>query len=248
MNHLFKAGASATALQLKKKLWQQFSIAAFLIVFSHAAFAQTKIGIRAGANFAKVSVRDEAGKKQETDYVPGFQIGLTVDVPLVEDVYLQPGFAYALKGFKNNNGGYYGYGENFKAKADYIELPINILYKPTVGKGKLLLGAGPYLAYGTGGSWNSATSAVIGDINIGNTGEIIFRNDAAEGHNLNSYTYGRPLDYGINVLTGYEFAGRFSIQLEGQLGLANLVPDFGDYKPSGKLKNNAFGISLGYKF
>ena len=37
----------------------------------------------------------------------------------------------------------------------YIEIPVNLLYKPVVGNGKLLLGFGPYIAYGIGGKYKT---------------------------------------------------------------------------------------------
>jgi hypothetical protein len=44
-----------------------------------------------------------------------------------------------------------GQSFNTTLKISYLELPLNFLYKPMLGKGHLLLGFGPYVAFGIGG-------------------------------------------------------------------------------------------------
>lgn len=211
--------------------------------------AQTKVGLRAGVNFSNLNYEDEAGKKASTQSVPGIQIGLTADIPLVGSLYVQPGLMYANRGFKQETGGSLGYGVNFEVKANYFEIPVTFLYKPELGSGKLLIGAGPYIGFGTGGSWTSDSQVIVqGDIMIGNKGDLIFRNDGSEGGNLESYNYGRPVDYGAGFLLGYEHKSGIYLQGNTQLGIANLQSQFGDFKPKGSKKNSSIGISVGYKF
>lgn len=222
----------------------------FFLLFttSNLTHAQTKVGIKAGVNFSNVIVENENGNKENTQSIPGMLLGFTVDIPVTGDFYIQPAILYSRKGFEQKTGGFYGSATNFKVKAEYIEVPIIMLYKPRVGTGRLLVGAGPYIGYGSSGNWRSDTHVVIGDIVIGDKGDVIFRNDAVNGGNLESYTYGRPLDYGANFLAGYEFFGQLSVQFNAQVGLANLVPEFSGIDGRGKLNNKGFGISLGYKF
>jgi len=212
------------------------------------AKAQTRFGVLAGANFSKLAISGTGSNYEQTNFSPGLQIGITLDIPLQSKLFFQPGLSYIRKGFKVADNGYYGYGTDFKVKADYLELPLHLIYKQNLGKGKALLGAGPYLAYGTGGTWKSPNLASKGDIIIGNRGDVIFRNDGFEGGALESYIYGRPFDYGLSTLLGYEFNAKISFQVEGKFGLANLQPDYGDFKPEGKVKNTTLGLSVGYKF
>lgn len=109
------------------------------------------------------------------------------------------------------------------------------------------MGAGPYIGYGTGGNWKSDSDILIGDIMEKGYGTLAFRNDGSV-RNDSEYTYGRPIDYGLNAILGYEFRERFSLQFTGMFGIANLVPHLNGYQPGGSLRNNAFGISIGYKF
>lgn len=214
----------------------------------NTAQAQTKVGIKAGVNFSNVMMRDENGNKINTQSVPGILVGITVDIPVAADFYIQPAAQYSRRGYKQETGGFYGSATNFKVNASYIQVPINLLYKPHLGTGNLLLGAGPYIGYGTGGNWKSDNDAAIGDINVGKKGDVIFKNNAMDGGDLNSYLYGKPFDYGLNFLAGYEFFSKLSAQLGAHLGLANLQPHVDGATREGKLKNSGFGITLGYQF
>jgi hypothetical protein len=220
-----------------------------IFAVTQTANAQTKVGLRAGVNFSNLKYEDELGKKTDTKPVSGIQIGLTADIPLVGSFYVQPGLVYAQRGFKEETGATLGYGVNFEVKADYFEIPVNFLFKPEIGSGKVLIGAGPYVGFGSGGSWTSDSQVVVqGDIAIGNKGDVIFRNDGSEGLNLESYNYGRPVDYGAGFLLGYEHKSGVFLQGNAQIGVANLQSRFGDFQPKGSKRNNSFGLSIGYKF
>ncbi|MCD0490037.1 PorT family protein [Pedobacter sp. MC2016-14] len=211
------------------------------------ATAQTKVGIRAGVNFSSITLKDEEGNKAETQSTPGILLGLTADVPVMDGFFIQPGLLYSRKGYNQETGGYYDAASNFRVNVTYIELPVNVLYKPKFKSGNLVFGAGPYLAYGTGGKWKSDNVILIGDIMTDSKGNVIFRNDYKDGE-FENYLYGRPFDYGANFLAGYEFMGRLSVQLNAQIGLANLQPMFSGVKRNGAIKNKGFGLSVGYKF
>lgn len=186
---------------------KKIRLSLLLIVISSAvsiAHAQTQFGIKAGLNLSNITEKAENGNKANTQTLPGLLIGLTADVHLVSDFYVQSALQYARRGFKQESGGFYGSATNLQVKADYIEIPVNFLYKPKLGIGRLLLGAGPYLAYGTGGKWKSDTDILIGDIREKGEGKVAFRNDGFV-RNDSEYTYGRPLDYGVNATVGYEF-------------------------------------------
>ena len=78
-------------------------------------------------------------------------------------------------------------------------------------------------------------------------GDVAFTTDGSEGE-MGIYNYGKPWDYGVSFLLGYEFLERYSVQVTGEVGLANLQYNYGDYTTGEELKNSGVGISLGYKF
>src|SRR5699024_3623546 len=218
-----------------------------LMAANSIATAQTSMSIKAGANYSKVMFKNGTEDQQEAQFIPGWHIGLSVDVPVGDNFYIQPSLLYYRKGFKQTDGLFAGSDNNFRVTVSYIELPVSFLYKPELGNGKLLLGVGPYLGYGMGGKWESDKEVLIGDIVIGNHGDVHFTNDAMDGGDGKSYLYGKPLDYGLNFLVGYEFFNKISAQFNVQLGLANLIPEYSDgTKREGTVKNIGFGVSLGY--
>jgi hypothetical protein len=57
--------------------------------------------------------------------------------------YLQPGVLYSQKGAE--------FEDSAELQLNYIEIPVNLVYKPVLGAGRLLLGFGPYVGFGLGG-------------------------------------------------------------------------------------------------
>jgi hypothetical protein len=173
-------------------------IAIFLLILittSNITQAQTKVGIRAGMNFSNVLMEDENGDKNSTRSIPGFHIGLTVDIPIAADFYLQTAALYSSKGFKQTDSWFSGSDNDLEVTVFYIEMSLNFIYKPQLGSGILLIGAGPYAGYGIDGRWKSETNVVIGDIVTDNYGEAIFKNDVMDGE-FGNYLYGKPWAYG----------------------------------------------------
>jgi hypothetical protein len=203
------------------------------LLISAACVAQVgrpAFGLRAGVNFQNLNGKDNDGDRLENDLKLGFNAGITADLPVATDFYIQPGLLYSTKGAKIE-------GDNVKVNISYLEIPINLLYKPVLGEGRLLMGFGPYVAFGINGK-------VKGD---DNSYDIEFDNETSIADP--DVTLKR-FDAGANLLFGYEFTPRVSAQLNAQLGLVNIAPDFTDAPniDPGTLKNTGFGVSLGYKF
>lgn len=184
-------------------------------------FAQQKttFGIRAGVNFQNLNGKDADDDKLENKLKTGFNAGVNAEIPVGIDFYVQPGLLFSTKGAKAEIG-------DGKTNLSYIELPVNFLYKPELGEGRMLLGFGPYAAYAVDGN----TKNPDGDIEFGDQpGEL------------------KRFDAGANLLAGYEFSNKLSFQLNAGLGLVNI-----NNRPSGdsksSVKNTGFGVSLGYRF
>ncbi len=212
-------------------------IAAFCIL-SEAA-AQTKkndskpgFGIRAGINFQNINGRDAFDDKLENKLVARFHAGLTAELLLADDFYIQPGLLFSTKGAKLK-------GSNNVVTISYIEVPVNFLYKPQLGNGRLLLGFGPYIGFGVGGKIKYEN---------GNDASLEFKNEISVGEAL-AGNYLRRFDAGANILFGYELSSNLSVQLNTQWGLANIYPSISGVSNSNIInKNTGFGLSLGYKF
>ena len=201
-----------------------FSIIATLVV-SVSVCAQSKLtyGIRAGVNFQNLNGKDSDGDNLNNDLKTGFNAGVNAEIPVGIDFYLQPGLLFSTKGAK-----YDFQGVEATRSISYLELPVNFLYKPELGKGRLLLGFGPYAAFAVGGKIKSGNTDI----------DMDFGNEVGET---------KPFDAGANLLAGYECTNNFSFQLNAGLGLTNMYNrPAGDDESS--LKNTGFGVSLGYRF
>lgn len=201
----------------------------------------TSFGLRAGVNFQNINGKDENGDKLENDILTGFNIGVNAEIPIGVDFYFQPGLLFSTKGAKSEID-ILGQPFNTTLKISYLELPLNLLYKPLLGTGHLLLGFGPYLAFGVGGeaTYEGGGSSA--------TEKIKFKKTVT-GSDPTDVVYIRPMDGGLNMLAGYEFSNKVSVQLNTQLGILKINPEYeGASNDQSSAKNTGFGISLGYRF
>jgi hypothetical protein len=200
---------------------------------------RTTIGIRAGVNFQNFNGKDSDGDKLENEMIVGYHAGANVEIPVAPDFFLQPGLLYSVKGMQTTEESITG-----EVNVHYIELPVNFIYKPVLGNGRLLLGLGPYIAYGVGGKVKLSD-----DSGIEVEKDIKFESDLSESQLLDDEFYVKPFDAGANLLAGYEFGFGISFQLNAQLGLLKVNPEYdGDPDDEASVKNTGFGVSVGYRF
>ena len=204
---------------MKKAL---LSVAALLI--AGATFAQTKFGIVAGPSFSSYTYK-VSGDKETSDLLVNFRAGLTADLQLADEFYIQPSLLYTGKGGKEEV-----FGFDTKTNVGYLELPINFMYKPEVGNGNLFIGLGPYFAVGLNGN----RETVVNDAVVKN--DIEFGDESGEM---------KRFDAGANFQVGYELPMGLNFGLFTDLGLVNLQ---GNGDDDNSFRNTAFGVTVGYKF
>jgi hypothetical protein len=208
---------------------------ALVTFFSMPLFAQqmthnenkTTFGVRGGVNFQTMNGKDANGNKFDYNIKTGFHAGVNAEIPLGTGSYLQPGVLYSQKGAEVNN--------NNKVKLTYIEIPVNFLYKPVLGAGRMLLGFGPYIGFGLGGKVTS--NGIESDVEFTKNFNTAVAKPQYKG-----------IDGGANFLAGYELANNVSFQINAQLGLTQLMPGINGNDNPVKLKNTGFGVSVGYRF
>lgn len=231
----------------------KLKIAALLLVYiaiTHEISAQVQWGIKAGGNLSAMLLKDETGYTK-VKLRPGFHLGGTADLTLSNTFSLQPALLFTSKGFTidKDGGAQYLYGvDKIKFTSYYIELPVNFIFKSKVGNGKMLLGAGPYIAYGLGGRWKAEANG------MSVKGKLKFLNDFSStdsswGGNNRTVPYTKPFDFGANILIGYEFSKNLYIHLNGQLGLLDVDMSYdGVSDETSSLKTVQGGLSIGYRF
>ncbi|MDP2238275.1 MAG: porin family protein [Bacteroidales bacterium] len=219
-------------------------LATFLLIFGSYTNAQSdglSFGIRGGFDMQTFNGKDHNGDQLKISMVPRFNVGVVVDIPVAPDFYFQPGLLFTTKGAKSQDQ-FLGLDMSAEYNVSYIELPLSLLYKPVLGNGRLLLGFGPYLAYGIGGKVKYEIN------NVSSEEDIVYGNEYSSVI-ANDLKYFKALDFGANLFFGYQLSSGISMQVNTQLGLAKINAD-NTLITNGKteLKNTGFGLSLGYSF
>lgn len=212
-----------------------FVAAAMLILVATQTQAQG-LGIRAGVNFQNINGKDALGDQLENDLVTGFHVGVLGEAQLVPTFYFQSGLLYSVKGAKSKDD-FLGVSATSTIKTGYLEVPLHLVFKPALGNGHIILGFGPYVAFGLNGK---ATYEVGGDKT---DFDIKYQKTVGVDDDEDNF-YLKRFDAGGNLFFGYEFAGGLSFQLNTQLGMLNIDPDNEDGDDDDtKWNNTGFGLS-----
>lgn len=202
---------------------------------------QVRWGIKAGFSGGNMRLKDQTQEKLFHDrMLPAYHAGVLADIPLAKSFAVQPALLYSGKGTKTTSTFITGMGGNEEAitsyRYNYLELPVNFLYKGEAGRGKVFAGLGPYVAYGIGGKvtykgYNAATKK---------SRQIKF--DGEDNTNVEEL-HANAIDVGVNLLAGYEFKN-------GLLFSINYTSGFLDVSASDRTleKHRYFGLSVGYLF
>lgn len=189
-------------------------------LFIMVVFALTTLNISAqeesSFNFhAGIGMSSVVGGDADTKLTIAYKLGLSYDLKAAENFYVIPGIELVAKGFKSDN-------VDGAVNMTYIEVPIVAAYKFDIADGmKLVIKAGPYVAYGLFGS----------DLKF-NNGKKINVFDKDDGF--------KRFDAGVLGGIGIELE-QFTIGAEYSRGFVKLDSHYKQY-------NQAFGLVFGYKF
>jgi|GEM_PF-284649 len=218
-----------------------------LLFVMSAARGQVRLDFRAGVNYSTVTAKLEEGGKASTSYVPGIYLGLSPHIQFSDRFALQPAVIFAQRGYKSKDGGMVGWGKDFRAHISYWEFPIDLVYTHRIRNGDLMLGLGPFIGFTSKGKWRTSEEALIGDIAIGDEGDIIFQEDASDNVPMGTYVLRKSLDYGAHLRASYLFKSRYIVGLDFQQGFVNLAPKWGDHVTGNTTRNHSMALSIGYR-
>lgn len=180
------------------------------------AFSQVSIGIQGGATWANPSIKAPTGLTYESNSRTSFQAGLMFDVPLGDGgLRIMPELKYADKmhGFSTNvtlpGQGNFTYAG--KSNISYLELPVHLAYA-FGGDTKIIIGAGPYVAYGLSGKNEYTISTSAGTVTSAKE-DIQFGSGASEI---------KRMDLGASGMAGILLQNGFMVKVNYGLGLTNL--------------------------
>jgi hypothetical protein len=191
-----------------------------------------RFGFNAGISLADITYKD--GIKVKTDSRVGLNIGAVMDIPVGSNFSVQPGVNFIQKGAKEKQSDGTN-TEEYSSIINYLEVPLNIVYKAPIKKGHIFLGAGPSAGYAL-------------------NGKVVYKYTGPDGSETSKEKYSignkneddlKPLELGLNVMGGYEFRSGLLIAINYNRSLNNLLP--GDVENE-SLKNSYFGFKIGYMF
>jgi len=192
-------------------------VIAFLGMISIVSAQTASLSIKAGLNMSNYYGDDLTDRNMK----PGFHAGLGADLGLTPNMFVQTGLFFSTKGAKFSDTGE-GDWIDANITANYLQIPVHFAYKIDVTPGtKVVLHAGPYLAYG-----------VSGKMKLGSLEVNTFDKDLGF----------KPFDAGLGLGVGAEF-GVILVDLGWDMGLTNI-----SRASSGNIKNQNAYLSLGYRF
>ena len=193
-----------------------FLLLAFNLVFFSITYAQIKWGIGAGPHNTTVIEKNNLqgwDQQYKGNFTPfgSFHAGLFSEINISKNTNwaIQPALLYTNKGRKFSKS--YDSTKSFindtssinaSWKINYLELPVNIIYRiPLTKKVRFILGGGPYVSL----NLNSKTEYEI--LNASGERES-FNNKMATGDAVNKY---QKLNWGISALAGFDFNDRLML-------------------------------------
>lgn len=186
--------------------------------------AQTpSLSVKGGLNMSNFYGDDLSDKSMRA----GFHAGIGADFDFAPNMAIQSGLFFTSKGAKYTAD---VLDTELNVNANFIQLPLHFAYKIDVMPGtRVVLHAGPYLAYGVGGK---------AKVNI--AGEDRLENDTFDSD------FGlKKFDSGLGLGVGAEF-GVLLVDIGWDMGLVNLSRAEGRYGE--KIKTQNAYITLGFKF
>lgn len=201
------------------------SILAVLTITAHSQ--KSSFGVTAGVSLANMHFKG-GGFSISGDNKIGLVAGVFADVAIADNFRFQPGLNFVQKGTQSEDS---DIDYESKVTLNYVELPLNFLFKPPMQKVNFFVGAGPSIAFALSGKEKEKDNGTT------TTYKYKFGNNPDE-HDL------KALDFGANFLTGIETPGGFLVAINYNLGLSNLAP--GGSSDDGTIKSRYFGFKIGY--
>ena len=224
-----------------KKLLLSFS----LVIAALGVFSQAKVGLFGGANRSEILQTSNQANwstiKGNYEPIYGYHGGLLAEFALNKkgSLAFQPNVVYYNKGRK--------YMQTFaspttlrdsgvKQMLNYIDIPLNVIGKLRIFKKlKFIIGAGPYASFFLSGKEKTTTTDITGAVTTSTV------SDLPVGNGPGKY---KTLDYGVNVLAGFEI-GQVFLRADASRSLADMYQGNG-FK--GTFKHQVISVSLGFTF
>lgn len=188
---------------------------------------KAKFGFTAGGTLAWQRNESETGVLNTSGTLAGFSAGVVGDIPVGSKFSFQPALSFLQKGQSNSVEGI-----DFSMRLNYLELPLNFIYRAPGTNGHFIIGLGPTFSYGLSGT------VTVTDNGVKSSGDVHF------GNSQEDY---KPFEMGADILAGYEWKSGFFMQAVFNMGFSNLFPSDPQFPNDPEyLKNSYVGLKFGY--
>jgi len=217
-----------------------------VMIFVFHSKAQVSMGLRSGYTAANLDVTSETGSDEQHTTFHGWHLDLVINVPVYEGLYFQPIVRYITKGTGYGgerpvkpelSGAYIPTGS--KLQLNYLEVPLNFVYKFPLAKGKITAGLGPYIAAGLKGRYHY--NIVQNGRNVTSDSKQVQFSRRANDNLAVVRMY--PWDAGANFALGYEFNNGIMLGANYSLGMTDT-----DRSNLTSSKNRYLAFSVGFLF
>ncbi|HUX83902.1 MAG TPA: outer membrane beta-barrel protein [Chitinophagaceae bacterium] len=164
-----------------------------------------------------VPVQGDSSETHKGLILPFF--GVMAQYRLTDEVRLEGQFLFDPIGVRSSF-----LGQSTTSEVDYLKIPLDVQYGWPLGPGELLVGAGPYLAFGIGGNSGGR--------------QLKFGNNS----NLDGLRRG---DWGLDLQAQFLLKKGWLFGLGFDQGIANILPGGNS---SNRIQNHELGLSVGYQF
>jgi hypothetical protein len=219
------------------------------------SMAQVSFGAQMGANLslgkAGTTFTDQFSSYSTITNDPkvGPTVGLIAEIPLGKKFAFRPELNFIQKGSTiGDSETFFGIQPKKKITLNYIELPLNVIYKLNVGSGNFFLGLGTALAFGISGKVK-ISHPTNQFLNI--TSNVKFdgkKNDDIMLGFGNNDSHLKRFDVGVNALAGYKLQNGLFFKLGYNYGILNIDPNKDNERSLDQTtyKNRGFNICIGY--
>jgi opacity protein-like surface antigen len=196
-------------------------ILAMGLFFAGAANAQNPIrfGIKGGVNFSNI-IKNDGDNNFSTKVNPGFNVGVTVDIELIDNIAFTPELLYSTKGYKLTN-----FAGEYTQTTSFIDVPI---------LASIRLGSALNLVVGPQVSFLTSTKTK-------------FENGygSAETVNDESDRFKKSL---VGGLIGFRYDVNKNVDVHGRYALDFQKNNENGSRSTPEFRNQVFSLGLGYKF
>ena len=188
-----------------------------------AASAQIRLGVKAGLNLPDI-IKGDGNNNFDTKVNPGFNAGVTLDIPLIKGLAFTPELLYATKGYKATTS----FGGEFTQTTHFIDIPI--LASINLGGSGLNLVVGPQVSFLTKTNNKFENGFVSAQ-------ETIIEDDSDR---FKKSIVGGVIGFRYDINNQFDIHGRYALdfQKNNEDGSSE-TPEF---------RNQVFSVGVGVKF